>query len=111
MRQVRTLGLSLPFRESSVAFALALLIFETGLCHSVQAKIITFDPAGSIETLPTAINASKWITGFYLDNAGNTHSFLRTPDGAITTIDAQGATCGTLANSINRSGVIVGEEA
>src|SRR5690349_3720187 len=110
MQHVRTLGLSSRFRESSVAFALTVGIFGTGLCDPAQARIIKFDPPGSTNTLPFAINASKWITGFYEDSNGGFHGFLRVPDGTITTIDVPGATCGTYAQSINRSGVIVGGE-
>jgi len=105
MQQVRSLGLSSRFAGSSIAFALTLVIFGAGLCDPVQAKIIKFDPPGSTFTLPTGINASKWITGWYNDSGSYAHSFLRTPDGTITTIDVQGATCGTSAYSINRSGV------
>src|SRR5690349_553986 len=108
MQHVRTLGLSSRFRESSGAIALALVVFGTGLCGPAQAKIIKFDPPGSTETLPFAINSSLWIIGTYLAGNSLSHSFLRTPDGTITTIDVPGATCGTYANSINRSGVIVG---
>src|ERR1041385_6785148 len=97
-------------RASAAAFALTLAILGMGLCQPVQAKIIEFDPPGSDNTLPTAINDSRWITGSYSDSGG-THGFLRTPDGTTTIIDVQGATCGTYVWSINRSGVIVGEGA
>src|ERR1700722_17436426 len=108
MPRIRTLRTSPRFRESGVAFALAVGIFCTGLCDPVQAKIVKFDPPGSSNTMPTAINASRWITGIYVGgNNGDLHSFLRVPDGSITTIDVQDATCGTYANSINSSGVIV----
>ena len=110
MRQVRSFRLSSRFRESSVAIALTLALFGTGLCDPVQARIIRFDPPGSYATYPTGINASRWITGWYSDSAPYPHSFLRAWDGTITTIDVQDATCGTYAESINRSGVIVGSE-
>jgi len=110
MRQVRSLGLSSRFPRCA-AFALTLIIFGTGLCDPVQARIIEFDPPGSGYTYPIGINASKWIVGQYYDSAPYAHSFLRAPDGTFTTIDVQSATRGTYANSINRSGVIVGEEA
>src|SRR5438132_804355 len=109
MRQVPSLWSSSRFRESGVAFALALGIFGTGLCDPVQARIIEFDPPGSGYTYPIGINASKWIVGQYYDSAPYAHSFLRAPDGTFTTIDVQSATRGTYANSINRSGVIVGD--
>src|SRR5207248_11321452 len=110
MRQVRSFRLLSRFRESSVAIALTLALFGTGLCDPAQAKIIKFDFPESNGTLPLAINASRWITGWYVDVNGNTHSFLRAPDGTYTTIDVEGATCGTDAKSINRSGVMVGAE-
>ena len=110
MRQVRTPGLSSRFRESSIAFALTLIIFGTGLCDPVQARTIRFDPPGATDTYPMGINASRWITGWYKDSNSKYHAFLRATDGTITTIDVKGARCGTEANSINRSGVIVGVE-
>jgi hypothetical protein len=109
MPRIRVSGLSSRIRESNAIFALALVFFGTGFCDPIQARIIKFDPPGSTDTTPIAINASGWIIGTYLDsNGGAPQSFLRIPDGTITTIDVPGATCGTYANGINSGGVIVG---
>jgi hypothetical protein len=92
-------------------------MFSMGFCGSAHAKIIEFDVPGSAGTLPTAINSSGYIIGQYADNAPYLHSFLRSPNGAMTNIDVVGATCGsgietgTAAMSINRSGTITGYEA
>jgi hypothetical protein len=83
-----TLGLSLPASGQKPAF-------------------ITFDPPGSIvETIPTSMNPSGAITGWYFD--GNIfHGFLRSRQGAFTILDFPGAT-GTSGASINPAGTITG---
>jgi hypothetical protein len=110
MTQVQSSVSSLRFRASRVGFAVTLAMFGAGLpAQARQAKIIDFDPPGSSQTVPMGINESRSITGVYADTQGELHGFLRTRDGAITTIDAPGAACGgTGAQSINRSGTIVG---
>ena len=96
------------FRECSVTFVLALASYGAGFGDRVQARIIEFFPLGSVQTIPTGINASRWISGYYSDDSGNYRGFLRAPDGRFRNIDVEGATCGTYAHSINRSGVVVG---
>lgn len=106
--------------ESSLA-RLALTIsrklaftFSLALCASVftlsafaqKVKIITFDPPGSVQTMPMSINAAGAITGSYSDGT-TTHGFLRMPDSTFTTFDAPGA-MGTLPFSINAAGAIAG---
>src|SRR6202521_2468226 len=83
-----TLGLSLPARAQKSAFT-------------------TFDPPGPIvETIPTSMNPSGAITGWYFD--GNIfHGFLRSRQGAFTILDFPGATC-TSGASINPAGTITG---
>jgi hypothetical protein len=73
-----------------------------------NARIITFDPPGSIQTEPLSINALGAITGWYLDGNDGNHGFVRAPDGTITNIDAPKGTCGTVAWSINRKGAVTG---
>ena len=68
----------------------------------------TFDPPGSIATLPFAINEAGAITGFYVDMNGAQHGFLRAKDGTITTFDAPGASQGTVPAAINAPGAITG---
>ncbi|MFZ3266279.1 MAG: chitobiase/beta-hexosaminidase C-terminal domain-containing protein [Terriglobales bacterium] len=76
--------------------------------------------ASDIGTVPASIDAAGDITGFYADSNGLYHGFVRSAGGTITTIDAPGATttpasgngvgsiAGTLASSINTTGVIAG---
>jgi uncharacterized membrane protein len=80
----------------------------------------TFDiPGSDSPPIPTAINAAGAITGYYSGANGGpygvSHSFLRAPDGTVTTFDPPGScevstvnTCGSTATSINPAGVIVG---
>ena len=54
-----------------------------------QPTSITFDPAGSINTVPLSINPTGEITGFYEDTSFLNHGFVRTRDGTITTFDVR----------------------
>src|SRR5258708_32536111 len=82
----------------TISRKLAFTFFLT-LCASIftlsafarKVTIITFDPLGSVQTMPMSINAGGAITGSYLDGT-TTHGFLRMPDGTITTFDGPGAT-------------------
>src|SRR5262249_34547850 len=48
----------------------------------------TFDPTGSNNTFPTAINNTGTIAGYYIDNVvGGFHGFLRDTSGNITTFN------------------------
>jgi len=71
------------------------------------ATIITFDPPGSISTVPVSISPAGVITGYYEEQSFVTHGFLRTTDGAITTFDAPGSPA-TIPASINAAGAITG---
>ncbi len=64
---------------------------QHGFVRDQQAKIIEFDPPGSILTNPNAIDGSGNITGFYFDANFVGHAFLRDQHGTFTTIDAPGA--------------------
>lgn len=60
-----------------------------------------------------AINSSGTIVGYFADQSGLNHGFVRAPDGTFTTLDApnvgtNGNSFGTIALSINTSGEIVG---
>jgi uncharacterized membrane protein len=77
----------------------------------------TFDVPGSNSgaTNPTAINSAGAITGYYFDADNLVHSFLRAPDGTVTTFDQPGAACSlstfdecSVATGINPAGVISG---
>jgi hypothetical protein len=61
------------------------------------------------------MNAAGMIAGYYFDEGNLGHSFLRTPQGSVTTFDPPGATCDvattnvcSTANGINAEGVISG---
>jgi len=58
------------------------------------------------------INPAGVVAGSYLDANLVSHSFRRTPDGTLTSIDFPGAGTaflqGTFASSLNAAGVITG---
>ena len=69
-----------PMAREKGMIALSFLVLCTlGLSLSASAEksaLTTFDPPGSIETIPNSINRSGAITGYYFD--GNIfHGFLR----------------------------------
>jgi hypothetical protein len=72
------------------------------------ATFTTFDPAGSVETLPYSINASGAITGFYITRDDKGHGFVRAADGTITTFDLDGSVV-TMPFAIDDNGRITGE--
>ena len=52
----------------------------------------TFDPPGSVTTIPTSINGAGEIAGYYFLTDNNYHGFLRTRNGAFQTFNFPGAT-------------------
>jgi uncharacterized membrane protein len=91
--------------------------------RSANVTLATFDPKGSVNTQPQAINPtgegdgkdshhrgynpSGAITGYYSDAGGITHGFLRTSEGKIVSFDPTGSIA-TSAYGINTTGTIVG---
>ncbi|MPW22810.1 hypothetical protein GCT13_39935 [Paraburkholderia sp. CNPSo 3157] len=73
-------------------------------------NFVTFNIPGSFGPVPTAINNDGAVTGYYRDLTGF-HSFLRTPDGTITTFDPPGASLGSIATGINPARIVTGEYA
>ena len=73
------------------------------LNYSFQA----FDPPGSVDTVPHAINNRGQIVGRFQDAGGVTHGYLRQSDGSFVTIDAPSSVLSD-AYGINDLGVIVG---
>ena len=69
-------------RGSTILLAVVLGILSDG--YSARAGIITFDPAGSIDTEVSAINNKGDITGGYVKDSNN-YGFLRDRKGSITT--------------------------
>jgi len=100
-----------PMTRQNARLALSLLALCTlGLSLSASAqksRFTTFDPPGSVETIPNSMNLSGAITGFYFDANFLVHSFLRSPDGTLTTIDFPGG-YSTDAASLNPAGTITG---
>ena len=72
-----------------------------------DGTITTFDPPGSIYTVPWSINPAGAITGQYVTASYEGHGFLRAPDGTITTFDPPESIY-TFARAINPGGTIVG---
>ncbi len=77
------------------------------LCAPAAAKFVTFQPPGATITTPKVIANSGEVIGYFVDQSGVTHGFLRAPDGTFTTMDVPGATT-TVPLAINDSGTIVG---
>ena len=100
-----------PMTRQNARLALALLALCTlGLSRSASAQksaFTKFDPPGSIATSPNSMNRSGAITGYYFDANYLVHSFLRSPDGTLTTIDFPGG-YSTEAASLNPAGTITG---
>jgi len=84
-----------------------------GVYHGFVAtdhQITTVDVQGSAVTLIQSINDWGTSVGFWSSNGQDAHGFIRSPSGAITTIDVPGAFGGaaTVATGINDQGVVVG---
>jgi probable HAF family extracellular repeat protein len=89
--------------------ALGLLVGVTGRTMAQPTyTFATLDVPGAsyASTIPTGINSSGQIVGYFQDAAGNDHGFLF-DQGSYTTLDVPGGT-GTWAIGINDSGQIVG---
>jgi hypothetical protein len=90
-----------------------------GFVRGRDGAFTTFDSpgaSGSIENSmygysgspPPSINPAGVVAGTYFDASGE-HGFLRTKNGALTTIDAPGSQGNTEVLAINPSGVVVGD--
>lgn len=87
----------------AVLCALSCLVAGTGFA---KAQYTSFDVPGASETYGWAINEAEVIGGYY--TIGQTyHSFLRAPDGTITTFDPEGATQ-SYVTGIDNKGTITG---
>jgi hypothetical protein len=72
-----------------------------------SAQFYSFDPEGSLQTLPTGINPSGEITGYCYLTDFKPHGFIRDQQGNITTFDPTGSV-GTYPRSIDPLGGIAG---
>jgi hypothetical protein len=83
-----------------------------GYLRSASGTFTKFDPAGSVGTLPNAMNSKLAIVGYYYDANNVYHGFARTPQGKLATIDDPEAGTasgqGTYAWSMNTSGEVTG---
>lgn len=71
-------------------------------------SFVAFDPPGSVDTVPRAVNNAGQNVGGFVDGGGVTHGYLRNANGSFATIDPPGSTF-TVAAGINDAGTIVGE--
>jgi hypothetical protein len=82
------------------------------LCLAVNGAFAesyeTFDPQGSINTIPTGIDSKGRICGYWDDAQSIRHGFVRAANGKITTFDAPGAV-NTSVSGIDSKGNITGD--
>ena len=94
-------------KYAAQACAVALCLAAPGSPAFAGARIVTFDPPGSVDTYPYAINMAATVTGYYKDGSNAYHGFLRTADGTITSFDVSGTNY-TYPISISGNGAIAG---
>jgi hypothetical protein len=81
---------------------------EIAFVRSTSGSIDEFEASkNSTTTDPISINDGNQIVGFYLDNVGKYHGFLRLSDGTIQHINVHGAPQ-TLCYGINTRATIIG---
>jgi uncharacterized membrane protein len=67
---------------------------QHGFVYEVSGKFTTFDPPGSILTMPGGINDLGVVSGSYYDAAYIAHGFRRNWNGTFATFDVPGSTAG-----------------
>lgn len=81
------------------------------LLRNPDVKLITFDVPGAIGgTVATGISPKGEVVGYYGDSNKVTQSFVRKPDGNITTFMVPNSIF-TLATAVNAEGLVVGDYA
>jgi len=93
--------------------ALSIRVVVIVACMVSTATIVLAEPVifqvGTQQTMPFGINNLGQVVGWFGNNNGDDHGFLRNPDGTISTIDALGSSVlYTRLFGINDSGVMVG---
>jgi YVTN family beta-propeller protein len=83
------------------------LVNTTARPRILNYSFLAFDPPGSVDTVPQAVNDRGEIVGRFRDSAGVVHAYLRQGDGSFVTIDPPGSMF-TVAFDINDAGTIVG---
>lgn len=94
-------------RAGQPTAAAVLSVLGAVLASAQTGTIITFDVPGSTSTSAYSINNHGFITGYYGDQNGAQHGFVRAPHGAIRTFDVPGAAM-TFPVFINNTGAITG---
>jgi hypothetical protein len=81
-----------------------------GFVRSPSGNITTFDGPGSVFTIPTGMNSTHSIVGYYElpKSQGVPNGFTRSPSGEIKTLNAPGAVLGTTLAGVNDKGEIAG---
>jgi YVTN family beta-propeller protein len=76
----------------------------------VRGQFTSFEDPAAVpaQTAPAGINLLGFISGLYGDAAGNSHAFIRTPDGQFHNYDFPSAD-NTIGTRINRFGQVVGQ--
>lgn len=99
---------------NTVTATLRARVFPEDLTLSITAEprilnysFLAFDPPGSVDTIPEAVNNRGQIVGTFQDTGGVQHGFLRQPNASLVAIDPPGSVF-TEAFGINDEGVIVG---
>jgi hypothetical protein len=97
-------GMRLRIKPLLVYAAIASV--ATSLPANANLTFILFDPPGSIATTSRSISNGS-VAGYYQDNQGRYHGFVRAADGTITSVDVEGAS-DTYGGSIDKAGRITG---
>ena len=90
------------FKKFASCFA---LLFAAIACSA--QTITTFDVSNSTATYPIGINSAGQITGYYRDNNGQQHGFVRDRHGRLDTFDVAGSLY-NFADAINAADQITG---
>jgi hypothetical protein len=95
-------------RKRLIAFCLFVLFLCSVPCKGGQGgdSFLTFQVA-SHATYPLSINKAGTVAGYYVDQSGGTHGFVRYKNGSIATFDVPGS-LSTVAVSINTAGIVTG---
>jgi len=81
-----------------------------GYLRTADGTITPFDPPNSVGTMPTSINDTGIVAGFFNDGSqnGNLRVFLRASDGTYSSFDTPTLGSNGAAASLNASGAVAG---
>jgi hypothetical protein len=102
--------MNLRRRASQAIVAAVLGMFGVAVASAQTGTIVTFDVPGSTGTSACSINNHGVIVGYYGDQNGVQHGFVRAPDGAIATFNIPGSseTFPVSISNISNTGLITG---